>query len=502
MNIYYKSIALISLISISTNALAINKNQPYKPTEIKKSHMLKGVKAMTMKQVSAIPTVVVEMKDGADKYNYVNPNQSFSTQANVSINCRLTNGVKSIYAGITPIDKYYSAAQSDKPQNFEYFDHKTTSGYKKTRNVTLTLNGKIKKALSKVAIKQCNSNLANRDLSKDAVFNWAQVGYPNMLATHVTAWCTSNYGQVSQAVKVNYKCKAQPPKPLVPSIKKQLIVNSVALKTPVKNYVGQCPKKLIFSGNIKTNGANKNLRYRFNNHFKVSTPWKSFNSVKNNYMVNHSVTLENIKQTPNSPNTLKQLNNGGMNVQSKKNQDMLFLELEVENLKTHKIQKAKETYSFKCAERVKPVPQRQKQPDLVVLGKTIKLANKLVKGSSQSLSLVIGTDKAISKSNGLCKFRMGYDIKNVGKGSAKPAFTNQVKNNQASLFISPTTQLKPNKTKSLNELATLKPGKHILSIKTDHANKVKESNEHNNLVRVTVEVKGECGTQSAARARP
>ena len=176
MNINYKSIALVSLISIPMITMAINMNQPYQATEIKAKDMLKGVKTMSMKQVSSIPTIVVEMKNGSDKYNYVNPNQSFSTKTNVSINCRLTNGVKSIYAGITPIDKHYSAAQADKPQYFEYFDHKTTSGYKKKRDVTLTLGGKIKKALSKVAINQCNMNLGNRDLSKDTVFNWAQVG--------------------------------------------------------------------------------------------------------------------------------------------------------------------------------------------------------------------------------------------------------------------------------------------------------------------------------------
>ena len=371
MNINYKSIALISLISIPMSATAVNMNQPYKPTEIKKSHMLTGVKSMTMKQVSAIPTIVVEMKNGSDVYNYVNPNQSFSTQANVSINCRLTNGVKSIYGGISPIDDSFSAAQSDNPQNFEYFDHKTTSGYKKKRTLTLSLNGNIKKALSKIAINQCNTNLANRDLSKDTVFNWAQVGYPNMLATHVTAWCSNNYGQVGQAVKVNYRCKAQTPKAQQPPVIEPLEIHSVNITTPNKNYIGQCPKKLNFTGYIKTNGANKKFRYRFNNHSKVSTSWKTFSGIKNTYKVNHSVTLEDINKTTNSLNSVKSLNNGGMSIQSKQIKEIPFLELEVQNLETNKRHKAKEKYSFKCAERIKTAPQRQlQQPDLVVLGNT------------------------------------------------------------------------------------------------------------------------------------
>lgn len=506
MNLNYKTIVLISLISVPLGAMAINMNQPYKPTKIEAKSMLKGVKTMSMKQVASIPTIVVEMKNGADEYNYVNPNQSFSTQTNVSINCRLTNGVKSIYAGLTPIDKHYSPSQADKPQYFEYFDHKTTSGYKKKRNVTLTLGGNIKKALSTIAINQCNKNLVNRDLTKDTVFNWAQVGYPNMLATHVTAWCSSQPGKIGQALKVNYKCKAQPLKPPAPSVEKQLVINSIALKTPFKNYTGQCPKKVTFSGNIQTNGANKNLRYRFNNHSKVSTSWKSFNSIKNNYKVNHSVTLEDIKEIPNplnSLNSLNQPNKGGMSFQSKKIKENPFLELEVKNLKTNKIHKVKEKYNFKCVERLKTAPQKQKQhlPDLVVLGNTVKLANKLVKGNNKNLSLVIGTEQAISKKNGLCKFRMSYDIKNIGNASSKQVFTNQVKNNTTSLLISPAAQLASNKTKSINGIITLKPGKHIFSIKTDHAYKIKESDENNNLMRLAVELKGSCGAQSKTHPR-
>ncbi|MGD8641144.1 MAG: CARDB domain-containing protein, partial [Gammaproteobacteria bacterium] len=113
----------------------------------------------------------------------------------------------------------------------------------------------------------------------------------------------------------------------------------------------------------------------------------------------------------------------------------------------------------------------------------------------------IGAEEATNKVAGLCQFRMQYRIKNQGQADAQPLFGTKVSKGVTSLHIANTPRLNKGQTRLLSGNLKLSTGNNLLIIKTDHANKVDESNEGNNTVRIMVNVKGDCGSNSTP-ARP
>lgn len=292
---------------------------------------------------------------------------------------------------------------------------------------------------------------------------------------------------------------------------KLLAITSVSLKPVAPSYTGPCPRDFKFTGHIKSNGSGGKVRYRFKNHFGVYTKWHSVTLPKGNthYPVTHTIKLQDIKinDKPGLPNQVQGQQGGMSPLPQLGMQQNPHVILEVENLGTHKKHASQATYKFSCI-KLNPVIAKHKgnlqapvakRPDLIPLGQTFRLGGKTVKPGS-FYSLVIGSEEATQKVAGQCVFRMRYDIKNKGNATAQPAFTTQTVREGVTLHFDNTAQLAAGQTKTVSGNLKLKPGKNLIGIKVDHADKVAESNEGNNTDRIAVTVKGDCG--AAVPPRP
>ena len=149
----------------------------------------------------------------------------------------------------------------------------------------------------------------------------------------------------------------------------------------------------------------------------------------------------------------------------------------------------------KSKPKLRILARTQKKLDLTVMPKTFMLGSKKYNGNS----LTIGSEEASSKVAGLCVYRMKFQIKNIGDGKAQPKFTTRTYAGNTTLNMSNTPSLAAGKPKTISGSIKLKPGKQLVIVKVDHAGKVTESKENNNMTRFNIEVKGSCGKATPPR---
>lgn len=219
----------------------------------------------------------------------------------------------------------------------------------------------------------------------------------------------------------------------------------------------------------------------------------------------HSITLEN-DNGKNNPGMAKSFKTqeGGVSVKQQLGiKKKPFLILEVQQAGSNKTYSSRANYNYKCTSLNPGLGDpknnlkggKVKKPDLFVLAHSFQLGNKKVKNASNP-SIVIGADEASKKVAGQCVYRMKYQVKNKGNTEAQPDFSTQTSTQGKSLHIANTNKLGKGQSKTLSGNIQLKSGTNVLMIKTDHADKVQESNENNNQIRLTVTVKGSCDGKS------
>ena len=119
--------------------------------------------------------------------------------------------------------------------------------------------------------------------------------------------------------------------------------------------------------------------------------------------------------------------------------------------------------------------------------------------ASWGRTVTVAAADAQRSANGVCSFPVSYAVRNAG-GPVPGPFSSTL---AGSLAPTPTTRTWPalGQKAIVNQSDTvgLKPGRNILTLTLDQRNQVKESNENNNVFRLTVTLTGECGT---ARVQP
>jgi hypothetical protein len=288
---------------------------------------------------------------------------------------------------------------------------------------------------------------------------------------------------------------------------KPFAISQVSLKPKRPSYIGTCPKDFKFLAYIKTNSEPGKFRYRFRNHHGVSSAWKTKTATAGYNFVafEHVVKLQDIKvnQQAGVVGQAGQQVGGGLVVASKfAANESPWLQLEVQNIADNKQYSSKANYSYQCiqpktGELNLAVIPGQGKADLLVKANSFHLGSKGVNSANE---LVIGADEATGRIAGMCSFRMRYDILNQGNADAVPTFTTKTSRDGIALHSASTSGLKSGQARTLSGSVKLKSGDNILMIHTDNANKVEESNEANNVVRIHVEVKGDCGSGNTGRA--
>ncbi|PHS32161.1 MAG: hypothetical protein COA95_04505 [Methylophaga sp.] len=284
-----------------------------------------------------------------------------------------------------------------------------------------------------------------------------------------------------------------------------LNISSISLKPVISEYTGFCPKDFKFKGQIKSNGAGGKVRYRFKNHYGITSAWKNFTLLKGSTdrLINYSIKLQNLSvyDKPSLPNEFQGQGQQQV-IEPLAVKENPFVIMEVENIKFNKKYSAKASFKYNCTalnpkiaglkDSFKTPATQNKKADLVVLKSSFRLAGKKIKG----FSLTIGSGQATKKVAGLCEFPMQYSIKNIGQKTAQPAFTTETRANGKSLHIANMPLLNIGHKNVITGTIKLKPGMQTVLIKTDHANKVDEQKEGNNYVQFSVMVKGSCDAAS------
>lgn len=495
---------------VAASALVYADNDPYDVSDSAPLHST--VKSLSLSQTGVIPTIVVESKGNENKYDFVNLQAPFSAKMNFEVDCRGLYGVNNVYAGVStkPVhgwDKYKN------PDSFAYWTHpiKESAGYKTKRSGTTTFTGNISKTLADNAIKFCNNRfLANGgDIHKGATFQWLQVGDPYVpYKMHLYGQCGNHADAIAGGLKVNYQCKAKPQKLTMAEVS-FFEITKVEFKPVQPKYAGICPKEFPFTGAVKTNGTQGQFRYRLVNHHGVTGSWKSVEtqSGKSHYDIQHTITLQDIQliEQPGMPNQIQGQQAGMTQLPQLGLQENPWVTLEVENIKNRKKYQQKASYRYTCTQPPKlqvsslvtdHMPGNGK-PDLVVLGNTFRLGSKTVSAAG---SLVIGAEEASKKIGGQCQFRSVVKIKNQGQGDANTPFGTRITRDNVTLHIGNLAGLNKNQEGNISGNLVLPAGQSTLLIRTDHANKVEESNEGNNSFRIMVTVKGDCGKQTPDRS--
>ena len=127
------------------------------------------------------------------------------------------------------------------------------------------------------------------------------------------------------------------------------------------------------------------------------------------------------------------------------------------------------------------------KPDISSPG--LKLGKMLLKnGDTKSVK----ADAAKFHANGRCMFDTSYETVNTGGGEAAGDFLNILKREGKLVRRNNARNLKPKAKKEHQFLLALTPGDNHLELTLDNSNLIKESDEKNNKISVTVKILGRC----------
>ena len=463
------------------------------------------VKTISITAIKPYP--VIEVKSNGEKYTGVeNADQEKTFNAQVTGVCRSTKYV--YFAGYNLAKtKYSSGTVAHKNLEVSGSKHKTFG-----TNKRVDIQWRPDSSVNSRAVQTCRDYMQNAKNNGQSLIEILGKDHRMVVDSGVYGNFNLNCsGLIAAGVKHRFDmqpmevvCKGSPVKMSLDLNKAELFrIKSVGFAPMKPTYTGSCPKDFKFVGMINTDGSGK-LRYRFRYDSGAISPWETV-TIKNStgYHLHHTIKLQDAKtiDPPNLPNQIQnQQGNGiGQIPQLGGLQQNPWVTLEVENLATHKKYLEKATYKYTCVQppkrQVSKLNPAAGKADLIVLADTFQLGSKTASGNR----LVIGADEASRKIGGKCQFRSQVKIENQGQGDANELFGTRINSNGVTPLIDNLTGLKKGQTGTVSGNLMLPAGNSTLLIKTDHANKVDESNEGNNLARIMVTVKGDCGSNTPPR---
>lgn len=130
-------------------------------------------------------------------------------------------------------------------------------------------------------------------------------------------------------------------------------------------------------------------------------------------------------------------------------------------------------------------------PDLALIG-SFRLGSVVIPWGT---SATVSADEAAFKKLGLCSFRYLYRTRNQGTAGAAATSNRIMRDHQAGAVLATKAlpALAPGAVAGSDGHVSLKPGTWMLYVHADAPSTVAESDEANNLRRVRVTVKGDCG---------
>lgn len=304
------------------------------------------------------------------------------------------------------------------------------------------------------------------------------------------------------------------PKPQVPSgggggFKPALQLTDLDLDATPNNYKGACPKNIPFHGTISTNGAGGEVQYRFLKDGQPQSPYQKLvlkNGEKTgqvSYMLQATAPAQQPQQ-PQQPLGIQGQNNGvQLNNLPGLAQQVPKIELEARN--GQQVLKIQAQYSYTCE-----LPQLQvgilkpaKPGDSGNAGKpdvTSRVGMTIASHSAPWGGVInVGAADASQTTPRGCRFRMAYDVVNIGTAASGPFVSRLFDGGGPAIHTQGGMNLDAGQSAKASGTILLAPGSHLLRASLDDVKQVDESNEGNNLFRITVNVADDCGQGSPGR---
>lgn len=494
----------------------------YTARNVEKSDLISGVYSITVKQTGTTPTVRV-VSDGK-KYTAIAPNQSIQWQASSRGVCRSLRKIRqytwwindNTKVGPNSFHQHHVKLKDKKWITSKHSDDK----YESAGSIVMPVNT----ALANAAVASCNAKLnaeANGENAVKAFLSKDHTIYSSnndpKLAGVVYMRCSGNNGMNTkhahawQNIRVNYKCEGfdfPKPKPAgMTKFKAPFALENPKVAVTPTPYNGSCPVDLNVNATIKANEGQTKVKYRWshnNGMGPVATTtlntngWKSVNTVlkdigKPKGQGGKQLNFNN-NQGQQQPNQFQLKANAGINGIIK----LLVLPESENNWAKAKVGSANYTVNCKTASKGKIVmPAPTKKADLVP-GPTLTIHNATANWGS--VLNVDASNAQGAKRGDRCRLRFAYSVKNQGQGNAGQFFSRLFEGNTQH-NQSPIPKLDTGESKTVSGHIFLNDGQHVIGVFVDNKKDINESNELNNMARITVNVKN-CDNDSADRPRP
>ncbi|WP_101759125.1 CARDB domain-containing protein [Oceanicoccus sp. KOV_DT_Chl] len=286
-------------------------------------------------------------------------------------------------------------------------------------------------------------------------------------------------------------------------------IKHLAVVANPKNYSGVCPVNMTFKGTINTEGPGGEIHYRFLSNGKAITGFKS-KTIAAGQVITHVSVTQSLDADNTSPqqgktpkNTDIKMNQGGMQAQQPLGMaptEKVTLEVRHNNQK----RTAEDKYVLNCQQ----LKVAQLLPDVGGAGpelmpdmtsrQGIKIGQK---SSNWGGQITLKQSDFTDTTPRGCLARFSYDAVNIGKADAS-GFNSRMRLSGKQLHLQKTMDLNKNQSKNISGQILLPAGKYPITASIDDSKAIDESNENNNIFKITVTVPDSCGGGMTPRPSP
>ena len=149
---------------------------------------------------------------------------------------------------------------------------------------------------------------------------------------------------------------------------------------------------------------------------------------------------------------------------------------------------AKEEAEKRCREQQK-LPDITSQKGMIIGGAVGGAGGKFVPFGG---TVLLTDADSFLHSGGRCAFNIAYNMVNTGSAPTAPLFINRIKSDGTVISQQTNLSLNSGQFRKIYTQAYLAPGKHTLTLSLDDGHVVHESNEGNNVFKVTVVLRSSC----------
>ncbi|NGP54472.1 CARDB domain-containing protein [Thioalkalivibrio sp. XN8] len=272
----------------------------------------------------------------------------------------------------------------------------------------------------------------------------------------------------------------------------------VSLQSPRPNYQGVCPGEIPFTATVHNNGAGGRLQYRFIVDGKPAGGFQEVQVPAGNkaFQIPYTVAATATpKPQPQQPQGLQKQGQGPQPLGGLQVAPDHELRIEVKTNRQNLSAEADYAVTCKTLQATVITPTPKGQPDITALP-PVAIGTQIAQWADE---IVLTDQDASATTPRGCQYRFAYTAVNAGAADAGPSVGRLRDGQGVTLHQQPGMAMAAGAQRKVNGMLTLAPGQHLLGLGLDDDQKVAESNEGNNVFRLSVMVPESCGGGGGAQ---